>query len=518
MGNHTTEPYLVMRGSRLPALMEAAKTRPIEVLVLGSSLHTMSGNGRHFNVAFNRAACDYYGGTPGSPWMGISSFNSGPPGQWCARSSRQSAISAVTGLVSSYAPPDFTPMKATNAQLYGHLLQLDNDNAGGSQGEFSEPGEQIPLGGKFAFEWVGWSKGVATGESSLSTVMKWEATKAARPAAPGYFGTAVASQASIAIPAPQAFGAPGAFDPNNTAHQAAKLWCPSTAGGGPTEHTQDAANPLLRMHWLGADAAGYIMTGVRCNHLSAPFGMRFHFAGVGGAHSTTLLDSYSNCGPTLQAMGPFDIIIVAYTTNSAYSSNKNAATYKANIKSLLDWLRPLFPDAVIGLKSDGYRDGGNSTQDTNFSEMVGANADLVREGSPAEFAINTLLACQRAGFNARSHSMTGKTFKNAWTLATAYSINDVVSLDLHDQTQYFNYIAATAGGDATSKPMMTLGGSSVYTQRFRRWLLASGSPTVAPSDNVHLSPYGDHRMAEIDFKIMLSSLGPRRAGVVRAGR
>lgn len=514
---HTAEPLLTVRGKRLAALMQAAKTRPVEVLVLGSSLHTMSGNGRMLCTAINRAAADFYGGTPGTPWMPIASFNSGPPGQWCSRSARQTAMVTVSGLVASYAPPDFTPMRATNG-TYGHLLMLDNDNAGACMGEFTEPGEFLPLGSSFAAKFVAWSKGQATSEATLSANMYWQLLKSARPSTPNFLSTQVALQSSIALPTPNAFGGAGVFDPNNAVHQAAQLWCPSAAGGAATVHAQDAANPLLQMHWKGADANGFIMAGVRWDHASAPFGMRFHFSGAGGYHSTSLLDSHSNSMPTLQAMGPFDIIIVCYHTNSAYTANKNAATYKSDTAACLDWLRAGFPDAVIGLKGDGYRDGGNSTQDTNFSEMVGAQHDLVRDGSPAEFAINTTLATQRSGFNSRSHTLTGKTFKGKYNNATSYVIGDVASIDVNDQTQYVECVYPTGTNDTNTVPLKNLNGGVSYWRRYRRWLLANGDATAAPSDNVHLSAYGDLRMAETDFKLMLSALSGKSTSVLRAAR
>lgn len=208
---HTAEALLTVRGRRLAALMEAARKRPIEVLVLGSSLHTLSGNGRMFNAALNRAAADFYGGTPGSPWLPISSFNSGPPGQWCCRSARQTAVVSLAGLVPTYAPPDFTPMRVTNG-TYGHLLQLDVDNAGACMGEFSDPGEFMPLSGSYACKWIGWSRGEATGEAASSLNMYWQATKAARPKSPSFFNTQVAAQSSIPIPTPDG------FDPNAATH------------------------------------------------------------------------------------------------------------------------------------------------------------------------------------------------------------------------------------------------------------------------------------------------------------
>jgi len=515
---HTAEPLVVMRGNRLGDLMRAARTRPVEVFVFGSSLHTLSGNGNVLNALLNRAAAEMFGGTPGTPWMPIASFNSQPPGQWCCRSAKQSAAGSVTGLVSTYAPPDFTPLKLTNAQTYGHLLTLDVDGAGAMPTEFGEAGEFMPLGSKYAVKAVAWSKGGATGESSLSASMKWEHTKSARPGNPTFFGTAVSSQASIAIPTPAAFGAAGAFDPNNTSHQAAQIWCPSTAGGGPTEHTQDASNPLMHMHLIGADAAGFILAGVRWDHMTAPFGLRFHFFGAGGYHSTSLLDNHSNCGPTLQAFGPPDIVLNAYHTNTAYAGGKTAAQYKSDIKTLLDWQRGVFPGAVLGLMGDGYRYNANGTYDANFSEMTGVDADLVREGSPAEFALNVHLATQRAGFTARSHSLVGKTFKGAYNAAVANVVGDVVAYAIGDQTRYFECVSATQGGQAAELLMKDLNGNGAYWRPIRRWLKADPNTAAAPSDDVHLSAYGNHRMAEVILKLMASSMSPKSAGVVRAAR
>lgn len=594
---HTAVPYLYPEPSDrrcrpLAEMIRRAFSEPLEALVLGSSLHAISGFGNVYAPAINRTSAEFFGGHPGTYWMPISSHGTTPRGAFCASASRNINNATVTGLDTTYHPPDFTPILVNNSGGgAGHVLQFEPANERCNISEFGGSGEFFRVGSNYnyKFEWIGWSSGVASSLTARDTTMFWRLGKQASDGSPTFSGTVVNTVSSVNIPTPVCPDGTTFNPANATTHQACKLHVtasatitnisaaaaavvttaahgmvtgqtvtisgtnstpvidgthvitvlstttfsvPVTTSGtgnagtmtavGPTIQAHDSAIPNFCWSINGTSATGFIAVATRVSTVTGAKGLRFNFAGAGGYNSASLLANHANCGLTLKAMGPFHFVFINYHTNSAYSAGHSPATFKTNTQANINFVRGLFPEAMIILKADGLRVQGAGADDTDFSEMVGAMKELADENTNV-FVINTFLATQRSGFNDAANEETGLTFIGAWATATAYVAGDVVSLDAGGQVQYARCIANHTSS-ATDKPFDTANAITNW-RRWRRWLTPNPDPAASPfaavlGDSVHLSAWGATRTAEIDFGILTSALNvvPEQTRVIQRGK
>lgn len=509
------------RRARVDQVFIDAWTQPRHAIIFGSSLYTMDGQGNNRVTAMNAMMQSIYGSSPATPWLPVrTGFGSVPASQYGIRSAislrTNGGMRAVSGLVTSYRPPGLTPQTITNDSdgngvsdatgiAVTNVFQLEPDNGSGANTMYSMPQRRFTTANRI-FEWIGWSRGVATTETVSSTVFAWETRKQVINLGPTYFaGSLIQTVSPVDIPAPNG------FSPNATTHQAARLWLPATNGAAATEVVHDPSNPykIAMLRATGANGPdGYVAAAVRWRIKDAT-GLTFSSFSDGGYHIGSFEDSHANSGPTIAAAGA-DLVIIGLHTNSAYSvaydarndASPSTSFYHRGL-AMVDLIRAALPGVPIIFIADHPRTTGTAGQDEQHSRMVGAMRQIC-DMRPDVALINLLLAAEREGFAREATDTAGLLFRNQWADATAYAVGDYVSDTGPSGIEYFRCIVAHTSA-STTRPLTGVN-CVVNWRAVRRGYDPAANLTTAPTDSVHLNDWGDMRLAEISTRLMLAPL------------
>ena len=141
-------------------LLEDARTRRVDMLILGSSIYTIGGNGGYAVAAMNAEFAEIYGNAPATAWMPLgSNFGTTPPSQLGARVADSAGSNALAGYNSTYALPQFDVYKLTTWS--GTSLQLEPDAFSAAPSEFGIQSSYFKTGSAELYrpEWICTSRG-----------------------------------------------------------------------------------------------------------------------------------------------------------------------------------------------------------------------------------------------------------------------------------------------------------------------------------------------------------------------
>jgi len=512
----------------------AAYREPVEWFHFGSSLHSFStDSGNHYMGGMNAAFSKVYQNSWATPWTPPASF--GAPtlyAPFCCRSATN-GLASVTSLSSSYCPPNWTPMLSSDPNN-NFALQFEPDGwasmplAGRRQGAWFKQGETIK-------PWVlMWSKGVATGHSSLDTTWGFITRRqAAGPTGAIFGGGSVTSNvASVNIPTTDAYGA--SFDPNSTSHAVSELYFAATNGATGVTYTHDTSLPYYSINAFKVGANGFINAGQRWTNETSKYGICANTISLGGAKVGDFIANHSNSWPTIKAMAGNRRRIVsiglqvnsAYNNIKAYDANTPSNSYYHLMQSFIDaMIAGLNPDAII-LISDGTRVDGTGAQDTEYSQMVGADAMIADSRGGLVTVVNSRRALEMDGYGPANETLTGYTVHGsglAWTNGRAYTAGQYVSMGDVGNIKYFRCIANHTAVTADNKPLSGKNGGTgenwlKYWVSHRNFLAAGADLATAPSDVVHSGAAGS-LMKAMDYDVPLIYAGMNRgASISRAER
>jgi len=499
-------------------LLEQAATRQVDLLILGSSIYTVGGNGGYAVAALNAEFGELYGNVPATAWMPVgASFGTSPPSQLGARVADSAGSAAPSGYASSYALPTFDVYKYTTWS--GTSLQLEPNAFSAVPSEFGIPGAYFRTGAAQLYrpEWICTSYGGVSSEASSATTFGWHVLKRSTDISYAPWGavfsggtggrTTLNQVTSVNIPATDLNGR--AVTPNSATYDAWRLGCPTTNGAAPITYAHDASNPyydFILEH--GSGSGQFFAAAQRWVNTTTTNGIVVSSASKTGCKMDQVLADHGNAGPLLRAMRP-EIVAIALHTNSAgnsyaaYDAGTPSNSYYHMGLALIDWVRTYLPNCWIVLIPDGPRTDLTSPQETQYSLMVGAH-QMLADARPNVLAINLTYALEKAGYTKATQTFSGYTFKGLWATATSYAVGDIVSLDGGGEVRYARCLVAHTSG-STSKPFLGSGSSDVW-RAHRRFLVANPDPTSTVNDAVHPGPWGARYAAKLAVHLMTEGL------------
>lgn len=500
-------------------LLEAARTREVDALVLGSSIYTLSGNGGYLITALNAEFAEIYGNVPATTWMPVGNFGTSPPAQLGARGAKSSGSAAPTGYDSTYGTPNFPVYKFTTWN--GNVLQLEPDTWSAVPNEYGRKTSYYRTGSSQYYrpEWICTSHGGVSTEGSSATTFGWQVRK--RLYTPGSGagggaifsgGTSLTAVTSVNIPSVDLNGR--TVTPNSSTFDAWRLGCPATNGASPATYAHDASAPYYNFTLEHGSGSGqFFAVAQRWVNTTTTKGLVVSSMSKSGCKMDQIISDHGNSGPILRAVRP-EIVIIALHTNSAgnnyaaYDPEDEGNSYYHMGLALIDWIRTYVPNCWIVLIPDGPRTDLTAGQTTEYGLMVGAHQMLV-DARPNVLAINLTLSLARAGYTPANETITGYTFRGLWTTATSYSVGDVVSLDGGGEVRYAECIQANTSG-STTKPFLSASSSDYWRQR-RSFIVSNPDPTASPNtyDYVHPGGRGSTATARHIVKLMTEGLYSR---------
>ena len=490
------------RREGLNRLLEKARTDRVEMLILGSSIYDMKGNGGYALAALNAEFAEIYGNAPATAWMPVGSIGTTPPSQLGARGAKGGGTSAPTGYDSTYQLPTFDIYKCTT--FAGNFIQFEPDAFSAAPSEFGIPGAYFKTGSTQSYrpEWICTSYGGCSTESSSATVYSAQIIKRTTAAAYTPWGaisgaagntlgrTLLQNPVDVTIPTTSLYGR--AFNPNSSTFDAAIVGVPLTSGGAWSTYAHDSSAPYYNFVLENSSSGQFFLCAQRWVNTTTTRGVVVSSASQSGYKIGQVVSDRGNSGPVLRAMRP-DIVAIALHTNSAgnsydaYNAGAPSTSYYHLGLALIDWVRTYDPNCWIVLIPDGPRTDLTAGQQTQYGLMVGANR-MLADARPNVLAINLTLALENAGYTKATQTFTGYTYKAAWATATAYSVGDIVGLDGGGEVRYARCIQAHTSS-STDKPFLSTN-SSDYWRAHRRFLVSNPDVTAAPTDNVHPGAWG----------------------------
>lgn len=502
-------------------LLEQAKTRRVDMLILGSSIYTIGGNGGYAVTALNAEFAEIYGNTPATAWMPVgSNFGTTPPSQLGARVADSAGSAAPTGYDSTYALPQFDVYKFTTWS--GTSLQLEPDTFSAGPSEFGLKASYFRTGSTQLYrpEWICTSYGGVSTESASATTFGWHVLKRSTDISYAPWGavfsggtggrTTLNQITSVAIPTTDLDGR--TVTPNSATYNAWRLGVPLTSGADPTTYAHDSANPyydFILEHGSGSNQ--FFAAAMRWVNTTTTSGIVVSSASKSGCKMDQIVADHGNSGPLLRAMKP-DIVAIALHTNSAgnnyaaYDAGDEGNSYYHMGLELIDWIRTYVPNCWIVLIPDGPRTDLTAGQTTEYGLMVGAH-QMLADARPRVLAVNLTKALADAGYTPDNQTFTGYNFRGLWVTATSYSVGDIVSLDGGGEVRYARCIQAHTSG-STTKPFLATS-SSDYWRAHRRLLVSNPDPTSTVSDAVHPGAWGARYSAKRLVHLMTEGLYSR---------
>lgn len=499
-------------------LLEEARTRRVDMLILGSSIYTIGGNGGYAVAAMNAEFAEIYGNAPATAWMPLgANFGTSPPSQLGARVADSAGSSAPTGYDSTYGLPQFDVYKLTTWS--GTSLQLEPDAFSAAPSEFGIASGYFKTGSTELYrpEWICTSYGEMSTEVSSATTFGWHVLKRSTSITYAPWGavfsggtggrTTINQITSVNIPTTDLDGR--TVTPNSATYDAWRLGVPLTSGAAPTTYAHDASNPyydFILEH--GSGSGQFYAAAMRWVNTTTDHGIVVSSASKTGCKMDQVVADHGNSGPLIRAMKP-DIVAIALHTNSAgnnyaaYDPDDEGNSYYHMGLELIDWVRSYAPNCWIVLIPDGPRTDLTAGQTTEYGLMVGAHR-MLADARPRVLAINLTRALADAGYTPATQTFTGYNFRGLWATATSYSVGDIVSLDGGGEVRYARCIQANTSG-STSKPFLGSGAAD-YWRAHRRFLVANPDPTATVNDAVHPGPWGARLSAKLSVNLMTEGL------------
>ena len=500
-------------------LLTAARSRKVDVVVLGSSIYTISGQGGYMVSALTAELAEMTGNIPATGWMPVGNFGTTPPSQYGIRGATSAGASAPTGYADTYALPNFAVYKFTTWS--GNSVQLEPDAWSSAIGEYGMPGSFYRTGSTQSYrpEWICTSYGGVSSEASSATTFGWYCLKRTTAAAYGPWGalfsaagetlgrTTLNQVTAVNIPSTDLNGR--ACTPNSATFDAWRLGCPATNGAAPITYAHDASAPYYNFVLEHGSGSGqFFACAQRWVNTTTTAGFAVTSASQSGAKINQIQTDHNNSGPVLRAMKP-EIVCIALHTNSAgnnikaFDAGTPSNSYYHLGLTLIDWVRTYVPNCWIVLIPDGPRTDLTAPQLTEYGLMVGSN-QLLADARPRVLALNLTLSLEREGYTNANQTFTGYTYKGAWTTATAYAVGDIVGLDAGGEVLYYRCIQAHTSA-STDKPSLSTNAPD-YWRAHRRFLTPNATVASAPTDNVHPGTRGAMITARHIVKLMYEGM------------
>jgi len=525
---HTSVPYVYppvgdQRRAWLDKHMDEARTATKELLILGSSIYTVGGNGGISVASLQAEFAEMYGNCPGTGWLPFGSFGTTPPSQLGVRGSSSAGAGVPGAYSSTYQLPSFDIYKLTDYS--GNVIQFEPACHSTAITEFGIPGAYYTAGDTYRPEWIATAAGGFTTDGASNTTFGWATIK--RTTAITYAPwSALFSAAVNTLGRTQLSAVPNVNFPStdlngrtvalNSGFDAFKLGCPASNGAVPTTYTHDSSAPYYNfIIENGSQTGRFYACAQRWTNQTSKAGWIVSSASKSGCKIGQVVADHPNSGPIIRAMAP-DVVVIALHTNSAGNNIKArddaspTNSYYHLALELIDFVRLYAPNCGIVLLSDGPRTDFTAPQETEYSQMVGANRDIC-DVRPRCIAVNLLLALEDAGYSKATQTFTGYTFRGLWATATSYSVGDIVSLDGGGEVRYARCIVAHTSG-STTKPFLGSVASDNW-RRHRGFLVPNPDPTSTVSDAVHPGGWGARYAARLTVKLLTS--GVWRRGKVR---
>ena len=354
--NYQDSPLLAGDLTQLKSVCDGSTFK--DLLILGDSQETTPGGfGGTFIPALNLEAFKLFGPATKTPWYSLSSFDS----------QNTFVVSGVIAEASFTTEDDTHPpavrVKTTTGTGLGPLATLSPD--GGLNTVLTDfGGNYFPNDtGTLNYEFI-----AHTNSSGPAEIRIRQTT---RDIPRNYFGTL--EQDLI----------------YNATDMSASDDVPVKISVGPLIHNE--ARPFINIYSQGWDGSAvqlaHQMSVARFTDTSRDQGVSFTTWSVGGQSVSNLLTTRANMGPTFQAAGPWDAVLVTLGTNDAGNGANTPAVQKASYQSLIDTIRTWAGNSnqFIVLVSEPPRDTFSSGSVDNFNKYGSILGELAEENSNVAF-------------------------------------------------------------------------------------------------------------------------------------
>jgi len=465
------------------SVLKRATSALVHLAMLGDSQESSNAEGRFYSVLMQSRLAIHAGHLAGTGWSPPGS--AAQPTPFIRQAHAHASTTTAPGLTTSDFPPFFNfPMRVTSSGTLSFCLQPDaigtvvaNGSGVYTESQFMQPRDLIDLnaGDLWVADILLLSRAY-TSEAVCGDTVAWEIRKHTG-SVPNVSGTLVTSGTAT-----------NAALNNGSTKSVVKVTT--------TAFALDPSNKYITLVVKSNTGDPVVVSAVRFRNVSRPRGIAITWMGVGGATSATFQATYNDCGPLLTAMG-LDAMATHYGANDAYSgTGLTAAAYKTNIRSLIDRIRQLTGKSLpCALFNDPWRPEDNSTEATYFDEEGGALAEIADADPLCRFC-NTRLVTEKLGWCKASEDLTGISDGGAWTVTTAYTTSQYVTVTGANTMVFkciLNHTSAAADAPMTGANWRT------YWQLVRKH-------GASKSDGVHYSFFGSQLVAEVDAGLLLTGV------------